>query len=324
MIMIEAFDLARTFATKHGPVEAVRGLDFTVRGGEIVGFLGPNGAGKTTTLRMLTTLLSPTSGQATVTGCDLLKDPNGVRRQIGYVAQGGGVNPAYTVFDELYLQGRLYRLSATETQERIHALVADLELTGLEERLIGSLSGGQRRRLDIALGLIHRPPLLFLDEPSAGLDPNSRNHLWSHISRLRDEHGMTVFLTTHYLDEADALCDRILIIDKGRIVAEDSPWELKRRISGDIVTIEVAEEDVAAAEKVLEAQESVTAVTVNGTMLRVKTESGNRMLMALLRALDSQRLEPAFIEVSQPSLDDVFLSITGGSPVMDAPVPSRR
>ena len=231
--MIVARALARTFQTRRGPVQAVRGVDFDVRAGEIVGFLGPNGAGKTTTLRMLSTLLNPTAGSATVAGCDLRTDPAGVRRRIGYVAQEGGTDPGCRVREEMILQARLYGIDPTEATRRATDLCGQLDLSGLEDRFIKTLSGGQRRRLDIALGLVHRPSLVFLDEPSAGLDPQSRSNLWQHIRRLRQDQHATIFLTTHYLDEADALCDRILIIDYGKIVAEGTPEELKQRISGE-------------------------------------------------------------------------------------------
>ncbi|MFH8365535.1 ABC transporter ATP-binding protein [Streptomyces sp. NPDC018031] len=224
--------LAHTFQTRRGPVEAVRGIDLTVARGEILGFLGPNGAGKTTTLRMLTTLLPPTGGSATVAGHDLVRDPSGVRMRIGYVAQSGGVDPAVPVREELVTQARLYRLTRAEAADRTDRLAADLGLTGLLDRPCAALSGGQRRRLDIAMGLVHRPEILFLDEPTTGLDPGSRADLWELIRRLRAESGMTVFLTTHYLDEADALADRLVIVDGGRIAAEGTARELKTRYAG--------------------------------------------------------------------------------------------
>ncbi|MGW6567101.1 ABC transporter ATP-binding protein [Streptomyces sp. NPDC054975] len=227
MPLISTAGLARTFQTKNGPVEAVRGIDLTVRRGEILGLLGPNGAGKTTTLRMLTTLLPPTGGAATVAGHDLLTDPGSVRSRIGYVAQSGGVDPQETVRSELVTQGRLYRLSRTEAVARAQELADELGLTEVLDRSTAALSGGQRRRLDIALGLTHRPEVLFLDEPTTGLDPGSRADLWALVRRLRDEHGTTVVLTTHYLDEADALSDRLVIVDRGVVVAEGTPAGLK-------------------------------------------------------------------------------------------------
>ncbi|MBQ1115681.1 ATP-binding cassette domain-containing protein [Streptomyces anulatus] len=232
MTVISTSGLTRTFTTPSGPVEAVRSIDLTIHAGEIVGLLGPNGAGKTTTLRMLTTLLAPTGGAATVAGHDLLTDPAAVRAVCGYVAQSGGVDPYLTVREELVTQGRLYRLSRAEAAARAEELAAGLGLDGLLDRKAASLSGGQRRRLDIAMGLTHRPAVLFLDEPTTGLDPGSRADLWDLVRSLRDDHGTTVVLTTHYLDEADALADRLILVDGGTVVAEGTPAELKARYAG--------------------------------------------------------------------------------------------
>ncbi|MEV7659164.1 ATP-binding cassette domain-containing protein [Streptomyces anulatus] len=232
MTVISTSGLTRTFTTPSGPVEAVRSIDLTIHAGEIVGLLGPNGAGKTTTLRMLTTLLAPTGGAATVAGHDLFADPAAVRAVCGYVAQSGGVDPYLTVREELVTQGRLYRLSRTEAAARAGELAAALGLDGLLDRKAASLSGGQRRRLDIAMGLTHRPAVLFLDEPTTGLDPGSRADLWDLVRSLRDDHGTTVVLTTHYLDEADALADRLILVDGGTVVAEGTPAELKARYAG--------------------------------------------------------------------------------------------
>ncbi|QLJ04906.1 ATP-binding cassette domain-containing protein [Streptomyces sp. NEAU-sy36] len=231
--VISAAGLARTFQTKAGPVDAVRGIDLTVHEGEILGLLGPNGAGKTTTLRMLTTLLKPTGGTATVAGHDLASDAAGVRRVCGYVAQSGGVDPQITVREELVTQARFYRLSKADAVARAGELARDLGLTGLLDRKAGALSGGQRRRLDIAMALTHRPEVLFLDEPTTGLDPGSRADLWDLVRRLRDE-GTTVFLTTHYLDEADALADRLVIVDRGVVAAEGTPAALKLKYGGSL------------------------------------------------------------------------------------------
>ncbi|GAA2439994.1 ATP-binding cassette domain-containing protein [Actinomadura vinacea] len=311
--MIEARGLARTFTTKHGTVEAVRGVDLDVGQGEIVGFLGPNGAGKSTTLRMLTTLLAPTAGTATVAGRDLRADPAGVRRRIGYVGQSGGTDPTVPAGEELRLQADLYGVPGAAG--RIADLCARLDLEGLERRPAGSLSGGQRRRLDIALGLVHRPPLLFLDEPTTGLDPQSRGNLWDHIQRMRGEDGTTVFLTTHYLDEADALCDRILIIDHGRIVAEGTPAELKRRVSGDVITFEPAggEAEAVRARQVLADRTEVREARAAGPLLRLTVEDGDKALMELVRALDAAGVEVASMRLARPTLDDVFLTVTGRS-----------
>ncbi|MGW1127677.1 ABC transporter ATP-binding protein [Streptomyces sp. NPDC002526] len=232
MTVISTSGLARTFMSKSGPVEAVRCLDLTVAAGEIVGLLGPNGAGKTTTLRMLTTLLAPTGGAATVAGRDLVADPAGVREQCGYVAQSGGVDPHTTVREELVTQGRMYRLDKAAAVARAAELAGELGLSDLLDRRTATLSGGQRRRLDIAMGLTHRPAVLFLDEPTTGLDPGSRADLWDLVRRLRDAHGTTVVLTTHYLDEADALADRLVVVDGGLVAAEGTPAALKTRYAG--------------------------------------------------------------------------------------------
>jgi len=323
MPIIEANGLARTFASRKRKVEAVRGVDLTVDSGEIVGFLGPNGAGKTTTLRMLTTLLRPTAGTATVAGCDLLKDPLGVRQRIGYVPQAigvtaGGTDPNCTVSEELAIQGRAYRLSAADTAARANLLTNQLDLTGLEPRLCKTLSGGQRRRLDIALGLIHSPSLVFMDEPTTGLDPQSRSNLWEHITDLRDKLGTTIFLTTHYLEEADALCDRVLVIDHGKIIAEGVPDELKRQISGDVVTLSVTG-DSAQAKTILAEYPGVREISLDGRAIRMTVEHGEEALPGMLRALDAHDITLASIQLARPTLDDVFLTLTGRSLRDDSP-----
>jgi ABC-2 type transport system ATP-binding protein len=308
--VIETRGLARTFRTRAGAVEAVRGVDFAVAAGEIVGFLGPNGAGKTTTQRMLATLLVPTAGEASVAGCDLRRDPVGVRRSIGYVAQGGATHPFARVDEELATQGELHGMRRRDARRRAAELRELLELPDLGDRLIRTLSGGQKRRVDIALGLVHRPALVFLDEPTTGLDPHGRANLWGHIRALRDG-GATVFLTTHYLDEADALCDRILIIDHGRIVAEGAPAELKRRIAGDVVTIEVAPDAAEPARAALAGRPGVREVAIHGAAVRATVERGDADALALLRALDEAGIAMISIQIARPTLDDVFLTLTG-------------
>jgi ABC-2 type transport system ATP-binding protein len=315
--IIEARGLARTFQVRKQPVHAVRGVDMTVAAGEIVGFLGPNGAGKTTTLRMLTTLLTPTAGTATIAGHDLLRDPRGLRRELGYVAQSGGTDPQALVIEELVLQARLYRLGRAEAARRAGVLAEQFDLGAVLHRPVRTLSGGQRRRLDLAMGLVHRPPLVFLDEPTSGLDPQSRNNLWEHIRRLREDHGVTVFLSTHYLDEADALCDRLLIIDQGRIAGEGTPEELKRRVSGDVVTLTVGAEPERAA-KLLGELSCVREVAVADLSLRLSVEVGEESLVDLMRALDTAGVPLRSIQVARPTLDDVFLTLTGRSLREDA------
>ncbi|WP_089213297.1 ATP-binding cassette domain-containing protein [Streptosporangium subroseum] len=312
--MIRAKGLARRFhapGRRSAPVDAVAGVDITVEPGELVGFLGPNGAGKTTTLRMLTTLLRPTAGEATVGGCDLLKDPRGVRRKIGYVAQGFGTSPESTVAEELHMQGRLYGLSASATRLRAAWLAEELELAGLERRLTGTLSGGQRRRLDIAMGLIHTPGLLFLDEPTTGLDPQGRANLWNHIRQLHAENGMTVFLTTHYLDEADALCDRILVMDHGRIIAEGTPDSLKAQVSGDGVAIGVAPCDIETTMEIVGRIPGAQDASASAGLVRFRIPRAHTALPELLRALDAAEVSTTSLHVNRPNLDDVFLSLTG-------------
>lgn len=310
-MMIDAKGLARTFRSRAGVVEAVRGVDFQIAEGEIVGFLGPNGAGKTTTQRMLATLLLPTAGTATVGGCDLLKDPVGVRRLLGYVSQAGGTNPLAAVDEELVVQAELCGLKRGEAQQRAVALRESLDLKDLGGRLIKTLSGGQKRRVDIALGLMNKPKLLFLDEPSTGLDPHSRANLWEHIRKVREREKTTVLLTTHYLDEADALCDRILIIDGGKIVAEGTPEELKRRLSGDLVTVEVGA--AAAAAALLQEQAEVREVKTAGKAVRFVVDRGDQQAIPMMRLLEANNIIATSLHISRPSLDDVFLTLTGRS-----------
>ncbi len=236
MAIIETRKLAKTFTSRSGPVEAVRGVDLHVNEGEIFGFLGPNGAGKTTTMRMLSTLLDPSGGTATICGSDLRREPGKVRRQIGYVGQKGGAEPKETGRENLVLQAQLYGMSDTEAHKRAAELISRLDLAAFADRLVSTYSGGQRRRLDIAMGMMHRPRLLILDEPTTGLDPQSRLRIWDEVRSLRHD-GMTIFLTTHYMDEADGLCDRLAIIDNGRIVGEDTPTALKQQIAGDIISL---------------------------------------------------------------------------------------
>ena len=309
--MVETHDLRRTFKGRTGPVEAVRGVDLHVEAGEIFGFLGPNGAGKTTTLRMLATLIGPTSGEARVAGHDLLREPGKVREQIGYVAQGGGTDAAMTGRGELVIQGRLFGMTRKEAERRAAEILTSLDLTDAADRTTGTYSGGMRRRLDIGIGMIHRPRLLFLDEPTTGLDPQARANLWEEIRRLRGT-GTTVFLTTHYLEEADALCDRLAIIDHGRIVARGTSDELKSQVAGDVVTLGVnGANDAALA--VVAGQPFVREATAEGDEIRLYVDNGNTAVPQLLRLLDAAGLVTQTIALHRPSLDDVFLRQTGRS-----------
>src|SRR4030081_2182067 len=309
--MIETHALRRIFRSRAGPVEAVAGVDLRVAAGEIFGFLGPNGAGKTTTLRLLATLLPPTGGTATVAGCDLRTQSNLIRERIGYVGQAGGSDREITGRPELVFQGRLYGKSLDAATKRGAELIEMLELEGAADRKTGTYSGGQKRRLDIGLGLVHDPQLLFLDEPTTGLDPQSRARVWDEVRRMHDR-GTTVFLTTHYLDEADALCDRIAIIDYGKIVAEGTPEELKRAVAGDVVTLSVAGSPQAAIE-VLQAQPYVREASVEEGMVRLYVDRGEVAMAAILRQLAASGLQLLTIGLHRPSLDDVFLRKTGRS-----------
>jgi len=309
--IIETHALRRVFKSRGGDVEAVAGVDLAVAQGEIFGFLGPNGAGKTTTLRLLATLLSPTGGAATVAGHDLRREPDQVRRRIGYVGQAGGSDPEVSGRSELLFQARLYGSSGKEAAARATELLVLMELESAADRATKTYSGGMKRRLDIALGLVHRPPLLFLDEPTTGLDPQARARMWTEISGLRAG-GTTVFLTTHYLEEADALCDRLAIIDHGRIVASGTPNELKRQIAGDLVTIGVGANHESTLE-LLRSQPFVREASAGDEVLRLYVDRGEAAMPAILRLLDSAGVELKTIALSRPSLDDVFLRQTGHS-----------
>lgn len=322
--MITARGLVQTFQTRQGrekvAVEAVKGVDLDVAEGEIVSFLGPNGAGKTTTLRMLTTLLRPTAGTATVAGYDVLTQPVQVRRSIGYVSQAGSTSQVARAGEEIMDHGMLYGISQQQAETRGRELFDQLALDGLWERQPKTMSGGQRRRLDIAMGLIHDPTLVFLDEPTTGLDPQARANLWTHISDLRTRRGATVFLTTHYLDEADALSDRVIVIDHGEIIASDTPDALKDNVSGDLVELEVADAEAAAtAAQVLDglARERSDGggkdVEVDGPRVSARVPRASASVQGLLRDLDGRGVQVTSFQVRRPTLDDVFLTLTGRS-----------
>ena len=309
-LVVETRDLRRTFG-KDGAIEAVAGVDLHVEAGSIFGFLGPNGAGKTTTLRILATLLPPTSGVARVMGVDVATEPEEVRRRIGYVAQSGGSDPRMSGRGELVMQGRLFGLSTADSRERAGQLLDAVDLAEAGDRVIDTYSGGMRRRLDVALGMVHRPGLLFLDEPTTGLDPQARARMWDEVRRLR-ETGTSVFITTHYLDEADALCDRLAIIDHGRIVAEGTSDELTRAVAGDVVTIGVNGSAELVA-RLLETQPFVREAGDADGVVRLYVDDGEASLPLVLRLLDGQGLAPQTLALHRPSLDDVFLRQTGRS-----------
>ena len=311
--MIDTIDLRRTFKTRGGTVEAVAGVDLNVAAGEIFGFLGPNGAGKTTTLRMLATLITPTAGEATVAGADLRRQPQLVRQRIGYVPQGGSTDPAETGRGELVLQARLYGMSKGDAEARAAEILGVLDLEAAADRGTGTYSGGMKRRLDVGLGIVHRPQVLFLDEPTTGLDPQARARMWDEIRKLR-ELGTTVFLTTHYLEEADALCDRLAIIDHGVIVAEGTSDQLKQKVAGDVVTIGVNGSG-ASVLTLVEAMPFVREAShdADAGLVRLYVDRGETAVPHLLRSLDAAGFAPTSITLNKPSLDDVFLRQTGRS-----------
>jgi ABC-2 type transport system ATP-binding protein len=313
--VIRARGLTRTFKRGKDVVEAVKGIDVDVSEGELVAFLGPNGAGKSTTLRMLTSLLTPTAGSAEVAGYDVVTHPAHVRARIGFIGQGNGGGFSYKVRDELHNQGRFYGLPPEEYKRRAADLMEALELTGLEKRSVQSLSGGQRRRLDVALGLMNHPPLLFLDEPTTGLDPHSRANLWEHIAAMRERYGMTVVLTTHYLDEADSMAERVVVIDHGEIIADAAPGVLKREHADDVLTLQVASDDARAVREAFPAGlgEVDVAPHDGGSRVRVATAHGADRLPGVIEALRLAGITTTSASVKQASLDDVFLNLTGRS-----------
>lgn len=307
-MIIQAHGLRKTFTTRSRKgaqtVEAVRGVDLDVERGEIFGVLGPNGAGKTTTIRMLSTLITPDAGTATIAGHDLLKEPAAIRRNLGYVSQAGGVEDTTSVRSQIMLTAKIHamrdpRRATAEVLERF-------ELTELADRPGRTLSGGQKRRVAIAIGLVHNPPLLFLDEPTTGLDPQNRANLWDRIRQLR-ESGTSVLLSTHYLDEADALCDRLMIVDHGQVVAQGTPADLKREVSGDVISLRVEEPERAAETLRPLARET----RLDDDLLRVYVDDGEHTLPTLLRALEEQGLGLSSIALDRSTLDDVFLAKTG-------------
>ena len=311
--MIHTEALTRSFRVGRETIEAVRGVDLDVAAGELVALLGPNGAGKSTTLRMLTSLLPPTSGTARVAGLDVAAQPAEVRRRIGYIGQKDGAGHNYRVWDELVMQGRFYGMTKADAVASGERLLATLDLSALRMRKVSSLSDGQKRRLDIALGLVHEPVLLFLDEPSTGMDPQNRANLWEHIMRLRAERGTTVVLTTHYLDEADTMAERVVIIDHGRVIADGTAAELKQEQAGDRLVVVVPPAQVATARAVLVDDHAVARDTPEGIELSVQVPAAARALPGALDRLRAAGVEVVAASATQPTLDDVFLNLTGRS-----------
>jgi ABC-2 type transport system ATP-binding protein len=291
-------------------VTAVDGLDLDIRQGEIYGFLGPNGAGKSTTVRVLCTLLAPTAGRATVAGHDVANEPGEVRLRIGVALQEAALDPKQTGEELLRLQGRLYGLSRGEIEQRLGELKELVDIGDAVRRRISTYSGGMRRRLDLAAALMHNPDVLFLDEPTTGLDPVSRVRVWEEVRRLNDELGMTIFLTTQYLEEADELADRVGILNAGRLVAEGTPTDLKRSIGNDVIVVRV-DGNAAAAMSSLADVDGVEAVDASGSEVVVTAINGAATIGPVAVALDSGGVRVRDLTLRTPTLDDVFLELTG-------------
>ena len=307
MTAIRTRGLTKDFARGDRTVHAVQALDLDIAAGELVAVLGPNGAGKSTTMRMLTTLIAPTAGRAEVGDHDVVAEAAAVRRTIGYVGQGNGAGHNQRVRDELRTQGAVFGLDRRTARRRADELLDALDLTALADRKVSSLSGGQRRRLDVAIGLVHAPSILFLDEPSTGLDPQNRANLWDHVLRMRAEHAMTVVLTTHYMDEADAMAERVVVVDHGRIIADDTADRLKTDLAGDRVVVTSSAPERLAVLARVQARE----VTVEGRRVEARVADGPRTLPVLLAAAQADGVPVETAQVHRPTLDDVFLTLTG-------------
>jgi ABC-2 type transport system ATP-binding protein len=294
-------------------VRALDGIRFSVREGEIYGLLGPNGAGKSTTVRILVTLTQPDGGTATVAGHDVVREPGRVRSSIGYVAQHQGVDPEATARENLLLQGRVQGLGGADLTRRVDELLERFTLAEKADALARTMSGGQKRRLDVALGLVHRPQVLFLDEPTTGLDPEARATMWEELDSLAAEERLTILLTTHYLEEADRLAERVGIVSRGRLVVEGAPDALKRELRGEAVTVELADGDGrgAVAAEIVERLGHVHEVMLDGRHLRARVDHGAAAVPTILSALESDGVAVAAVTIARPSLDDVYLHYTG-------------
>ena len=305
---IEARDLVK----KYGDVTALDRLSFAVQPGTVFGLLGPNGAGKSTTIRILTTLSTPTSGSATVAGVDVLARPNDVRRAIGVVTQASGTDPQATGRENLLLVAHIHGMRGRAAKERVDELLALFDLTKAANRVVKHYSGGMQRKLDVAMGLVHRPSVLFLDEPTTGLDPQARSEMWAEIARLARHERLTILLTTHYLEEADHLADQLVIVDKGRLVAQGTPEELKSELRGDAVVIDLTPDaPVDTARRAIEGLAGAHEITVTGRTIRARVDHGATAVPAALAALERSSVAVAAVTVARPALDDVYLRHTG-------------
>jgi len=309
-LAIEAHDLTKTYG---GSVRALDGISLTVQAGTIFGLLGPNGAGKSTTVRILSTLTRPDGGSARVAGVDVVADPVAVRRAIGVVGQRHGADREATGRENLTLQGEFYGITGADLRARVARALERFDLVDAADRKVMTYSGGMQRRLDVAMGLLHRPRVLFLDEPTTGLDPEARAEMWEEIQRLAEEEEMTILLTTHYLEEADRLASQLAIVDRGRIVVEGAPEELKSGLNGDTIEVELARDSALRAEAALAGVRGVESVRLDGTVLRARARDGAAAIPAVLAALDARGASARSVRLARPSLDEVYLRHAGRS-----------
>ena len=296
---------------RYGEVQALDGVSFRVRAGEVFGLLGPNGAGKSTTVKVLTTLTTLDRGRAEVAGHEVTREPNAVRRSIGYVPQSSGVDRDATGRENLMLQGHVQGMGGRKLRERVQQLLDLIGIADAADRVVRGYSGGMKRRLDVALGLVHGPQVLFLDEPTTGLDPEARASMWKELGVLARQELLTILLTTHYLEEADALTDRLAIVSRGRIVVEGTAEELKESLQGEAVVVELVDGAVDDAAAVLRALGEVREVSIDGRRLRSRVADGARAVPPILAALDSRGIAVESVTMHRPSLDDVYLHYTG-------------
>src|SRR6266545_2957013 len=307
---VEARNLVKTYP---GDVRALEGLSFAIESGTVFGLLGPNGAGESTTVKILTTLSRPTSGSAQVAGHEITRHPDRVRRAIGSVSQHSAVDPEATGRENMVLQGRMCGMRGVELSKRVDELLDRFSLADAADRVVRTYSGGIQRKLDVAIGLVHRPCVLFLDEPTTGLDPEARAELWEEIGRLTREDGLTILMTTHYLEEADRLARRLAIVDRGRIVAEGTPDELKSELRGDTVQVELLESTNGAATAALSHLAGVSELAIDGRLLRARVDNGAAAIPSLITTLERAGLRVASATIARPTLDDVYLRHAGRS-----------
>jgi len=302
MAIIQVKNLVKVF---NKDIRAVDGISFEIKEGEIFGFLGPNGAGKTTTINILCTLMRPTEGRATLCKYDVVKEPNKVRECIGIVFQDTTLDDQLSARENLELHGRLYGVPKSKLEKRINEVLELVELKDRANSIVKTFSSGMQRRLEIARGLIHYPKVLFLDEPSLGLDPQTRKHLWDYILKLKKEHEITVFLTTHYMEEADELCDRVAIIDYGKIIALDTPKNLKEHLGGDTIILDIKDDDVEMAKKVFRNGK------IFDSQVLLSVKNAGREIKKVLEKAKKNKIEVIEVNIRKPTLNDVFLHLTG-------------